>query len=292
MSWASVGANLASNVTGNVSKAFLLVKTPTKIKKDDDTLGSLTSKLDTASSVISSFTGTADMAFSLSQIANANSVFNASTIKKKLIGSDFHCFEFQYNPETIHMGTQAGSFMNRQGVPDSGINQVTMTNIPAQTNINFRVKFNKVNNKDAFAYDKLHVQTGADLAQAVEGAVSTYTIQPQVDGLLSLFSQNTANHVVFIYGNMIFAGELENISAQYTMFSPTGHPIAAELDMSIRHRSAFAVSEKGKEEPTSDLIDNYWRTAYTNFLGKPGKNVEVNLRNTADKVGTLLNFNL
>lgn len=202
---------------------------------------------------------------------------------------DWDLFEFQYNPESIYLNSQAGSYMNRQGAPEQGLNQVTMTDIAAQTSMNFRLYFYDINNSDAFLQDKLIVSVSGAI-KAVSGFICTYSVQTPVEGLVSLVTQYATRQAVFVMGKIVFFGEIENVNAQYTMFSPEGNPIAAVVDLSIRQQTANLKDESGFDIVTES--DDYWDSAFENLLGKPGVSQDLDMKSALDRAGgSLLNLN-
>lgn len=67
---------------------------------------------------------------------------------------------------------------------------------------------------------------------------------------------------------MNFGGELEDVSARYTMFGPKGNPIQASVDLSIRQAAADSDSKMNSSE------EAYWKDAWKNFRKLAGSGKE------------------
>ncbi|MCR4720844.1 MAG: hypothetical protein K5655_03870 [Lachnospiraceae bacterium] len=286
--------NFGRSVTGYVAKAALLVR---RINPANSGLGAESGSLASLANPDSAI-GIADVMSNAESVAGAavNSIAGGGRLTgNNLINfvkqhRDWDYFEFQYNPEIIYINSQAGSYMSRQGAPEQGLNQVTMTDIPAQTSMNFKVYFYDINNASAFLQDKLIVSASA-VAKDIEAIAATYSVQTPVEGLVSLVTQYATRQAVFVMGEVVFFGEIETVNAQYTMFSPTGHPIAAVVDISIRQSSAGIKDEDGYE--VHSMSHTYWDDAFERLFGKPGVDQEVHAKTTADKFGgAFLNLNM
>lgn len=302
-----IGSNLKASVLGP-TKAALLVRNLSKEveKKPSEKLtgagpggaGALGGKTGLAADLNNVTSLAGDISSMLPDMGGA---YDSEKVKAAATKSGYHYFEFQYNPESISLSTQAGSYMSRQGAPESGINEIKMTNIPANTSLNLKTCFYQINRFDAFGFDKIQatystIGSVGNIVNGVQAFTQTYSVQKEVDGLVSLLTQAATRHVIFIYGEMVFKGELEYVNAQYTMFSPEGNPIAAVVDMSIRQQSMNEIpgskGPDGEEIPAMKIYDEgYWTEAFTNFLGKPGEDIEVDARPISQKAGSLINLN-
>ncbi|MCR5520638.1 MAG: hypothetical protein K6F44_01855 [Lachnospiraceae bacterium] len=275
-------SNLGNSVLGNPSKGALLIR---RMEEPDFSLEGLTS-LDTVG--LATLTSTTATAL-VSALASGGPM-RGSVLRNFVDNHDnWDLFEFQYNPETIYLNSQAGSYVQRQGAPENGINQVTMSSVPAQTAMSFRLMFYDINNAEAFLQDKMILSASA-VIKDIMALASTYSVQTPIDGLVSLVNSFATRQAVFVMGEVVFFGEIESVNAQYTMFSPSGNPIAAVVDISIRQTNASPEGEKGSE--IMSMGNKYWDDAFTKLLGKPGKEQKVNSKSLAETVGgSLLNLN-
>ncbi|MPM32726.1 hypothetical protein SDC9_79291 [bioreactor metagenome] len=96
--------------------------------------------------------------------------------------------------------------------------------------------FDRVNNTDAFLWDKLNTALTANTLVSAGKAIAgkQYTVQPEVDGLIAALRNRYTRNVVFQWAKFSFSGVLKFVSANYTMFSPSGRPIRASVMLRLR----------------------------------------------------------
>lgn len=301
-----VGTSIVNSILGTTAKAGLLIYRPAdsfytalneyralEKKKVDDELEKTAvaaQKATLAASIdmlITARMATAGLGVTALYKAVMSGDSVASTIAKKALFNGYKYYEFQYNPETIDLSGQQGSFMARQGAPSSGLNELSMTNIDAETKLAFKVIFDQVNSHDAFMADKLRLTSGTDILNTITMFCNTYSVQGDVDGLLAITTQPVTRRVIFCFGRMFFSGEVEAVTARYTMFSPSGRPVAAEVDFSIRQSRNCQV--KTTQAELNQYDNGYWDRAVEDFFGKAGEDSKIDLRPFG--LGNLLNLN-
>lgn len=180
-----------------------------------------------------------------------------------MAGSGYLALEVQYNPSSISMSTQAGKQVQYSGgsLGQGGANQITQIVQPVSTTMSFQLVFDDMNPQDAFVLENMAPTAGnlvsgtADVARKVRGA---YSVQAQMDGLMSLLTQLVTRKVIFYWAKMCFQGELVSVSSRYTMFNKDGNPIRGMVDLTIRQG----------EESGFDVA--YWDEAFTRTFGDPG----------------------
>ncbi len=180
-----------------------------------------------------------------------------------MAGSGYLALEVQYNPSSISMSTQAGKQVQYSGgsLGQGGANQTTQIVQPVSTTMSFQLVFDDMNPQDAFVLENMAPTAGnlvsgtADVARKVRGA---YSVQAQMDGLMSLLTQPVTRKVIFYWAKMCFQGELVSVSSRYTMFNKDGNPIRGMVDLTIRQG----------EESGFDVA--YWDEAFTRTFGDPG----------------------
>ncbi len=178
-----------------------------------------------------------------------------------MAGSGYLALEVQYNPSSIHMDTQAGKQVQYSGgdLGNGSANQITQIIQPVSTTMGFQLVFDDMNPQDAFLLENTAPTAGnlisgaADAARKVKGA---YSVQAQMDGLMSLLTLNVTRQVVFYWAKMCFRGELVSVNSRYTMFNKDGNPIRGVADLAICQGG----EEFGYEE-------TYWEEAFTRAFG-------------------------
>ena len=67
---------------------------------------------------------------------------------------------------------------------------------------------------------------------------AVYSVQTEVEGLIAALQNCYTRVVTFQWSNFTFTGSLETIQANYTMFSPSGRPIRADISLDITQDGA------------------------------------------------------
>ncbi len=238
---ASIAQNLTSSLTGNVPKAILCVRNMKANTANVETLSTNLIKAVSAKSSTGSVLTYQDAAF-----------------KTAMTGTGYLALEVQYNPNSISMDTQAGVQVQYGGgnLGNASNNQLVQIDQPTATTMSFQLVFDAMNVEDAFMLENLSPTIGNVQAevQKLRGK-TTYSVQPQLEGLVALLTQNVTRQVLFFWSEMCFQGEVVNVSSHYTMFNKNGAPIRGTVDISIR------------QDDKSDAKQQYWDKAFTAAFG-------------------------
>lgn len=140
----------------------------------------------------------------------------------------------QYNPASLSFSSRAG-LAEERGAGEAGLGTRKSAVFPPETTLHVELFFEEMDEN----------QTGF--------------VQRQVEELLSLVMQEAGRQVVFAWGDMSFGGELESVSASYTMFRGNGAPIRASASLSIRQAEADCDAGTNKTE------QGYWEKAWKDF---------------------------
>jgi len=149
--------------------------------------------------------------------------------------SQYYLMPVQYNPSTLTYSSRAG-LTEEQGAGDAGLKACRSRILPPETVLNVELFFT-----------------------AAEESENTDFVQQRTEGLLSLVMQARSRQVVFAWGDMNFRGELEEASAEYTMFHAKGNPMMARVSLSIRQAGADSPAQTSKSEY------QYWKKAWNKF---------------------------
>ncbi len=179
-------------------------------------------------------------------------------------------FRVQFNPSSLRLRTD-----RRKKDPKKDVSEKTTASdnismdFPRNT-MSVKLIFDQVNNQDAFMNENL-VLNPASIAGQVTHTVKKeeYTVQPCVDGFIAAIRNPDTRKLIFQWGDFTFIGNLESVSAVYTMFSTSGRPVRAEVTLSVAANRADRDTVGYKKFDTDGLP------------GKPG---------SIQKVGNLLNL--
>lgn len=280
----SIAENLVNSLSGNVPKAILCVrniKTLEQITSRDGAEERLRKKRANMKDTLDAAKDLQDAFMKATENALSGTV--SSKARKNLLGQDqaYLAMEVQYNPSSIQMQTATGSQLDYSGgsMGNMANNMIIQNIVPTSTTMNVQLIFDEVNMYDAFMVNNVNSPVGA-IAQAAKYAVEKeYSVQHQIEGILSLLTMDVTRQVVFYWSKMCFRGELTAVQANYTMFNKSGNPIRGVVNLSIRQGEQAELFES-----------SYWGKAYENLFTK-GK---ADGKSTFSKVtnNNVLNLNL
>ena len=258
----SMAENLVNSLTGNVPKAVLCVRNTKKLQEITKADGAAARLEKKRNNLSSTYTSAAKLEAALMEkTQNALSGTLSAADKNKLMGKDqeYLAMEVQYNPSSIQMQTTTGSQLDYCGgsMGNMANNMIVQNVVPTSTTMNVQLVFDEVNLFDAFMVNNVNSPVGSGV-QAVKNLVQKqYSVQHQIEGILSLLTMDATRQVVFYWAKMCFRGELTAVQANYTMFNKSGNPIRGTVNLSIRQGE-----QAGVYDP-----DN-WEKAYDNLFKK------------------------
>lgn len=188
---------------------------------------------------------------------------------------EYYDMPVQYNPSSLSFSSRAG-LIEEEGPGEAGIGSRKSAVLPPETTLSVELLFEAIVNDDAFLSGAKQQEMEEALGKKRSYLPETkqkdsdqeYFVQRQVDGLLSLVMQVSTKQVVFVWGDMNFSGELEDVSARYTMFGPKGNPIRASVELTIRQAASDSDDKMNSSE------EAYWKDAWKKFKKLAGKQKE------------------
>lgn len=279
--------NFGSSIIGNLPKAILCVRKSSPAAANTSQLHRINVASETAQAATNAAAKAASQLEMATELAKSgNNRINSFKDIQNISQDSFHIMQVQYNPTSLNMHSQAGSFQTKQGAGESGINQITQMTLPPQTSLSFDLVFDAMNMVDAFMNEKLVNSIGSAGAAITSLAKKKYSVQIPVDGLIALITQEATRQVIFHWTDMTFFGELESVNARYTMFNPKGNPIRAVVSLTIRQRLSSGNNAQAAED------HDYWQKAFTKLFGENGDNNVIDSKSGLDKFSNLINLNL
>ena len=149
-------------------------------------------------------------------------------------------FNCQFNPNEISISGFGGeeipiqNFRTEEGQKDTGS---LMKSASTHIEMHFKLIFDKVNNQDAFYIDKFTL-SGTNAVKGVGTAIAkgmgkNYSVQPQVEALTAVVRDRKKTLAKFAWGDMVYEGIINSVSAEYTMFNVNCEPIRAFVDVGM-----------------------------------------------------------
>lgn len=230
---------IVSNLTGNVERAIIEIldertADQNKVREENKLAGKKKlSSFGMTTTNIASLSGNAmKKAASLTPsdiMEYANQQINTPSGYKR--------FSVQFNPATLQLAAQGGGTAQIIDIT-SAAKEVSVGNMTTRIQLTVPLIFDKVYIKDAFMADKFALNPTSIIAGAAANVAQVvtkqdYSVQPIVEGFIAALRNPKTRKVTFAWSKMCYSGFLNSINSRYTMFSVTGKPIRAEVNLSI-----------------------------------------------------------
>ncbi len=267
----NMGGDLISSITGNIDRACIIVhdarESAKKLEKEDVP----NTKFGAITKAVNDVNGKVDDA-----AEKAKEVLGqAPTGKSNDINSEDKIFFVQFNPSSIELYS-ASDTERKVNLSDEPGNQGTTDGspVPPLAEMTTTLIFDQMNVYDSFMFDKVsgaNISTATNLAS---GLVKTFSVQPYVEGFISALRNGATRIMTFQWADFSFSGFLVNVNATYTMFSVSGHPVRAVVQLRIRQK---VNSEERKK----------WRKDFKTMVGN-----KESFTTAGQRVSNMLNLSL
>ena len=154
-------------------------------------------------------------------------------------GSQSRTLRVQFNPSELTL--------NASAVPQSQQDAITghsrtMAVEDAKLNLTVTLYFDDMHPYDAFMWEKFTAGLTAKgmgnlakMGMEAAGKQRTHSVQGQVEALVATLRNPYTRFISFRWADFAFTGQLNTVQANYTMFSPAGRPIRAQVLLRIQH---------------------------------------------------------
>lgn len=211
------------------------------------------------------------------RIADTRAALSQGTAPPTYTGSLEKLYRVQFNPSQLKLNVST----TPRDMKDLTSNKNrSLAEDDAKLFLTTTLYFDSMRVYDAFAWEKytagLTAQGVANLANFVkEGKGTVWSVQDEVEGLLSALHNPYTRYVSFRWADFSFAGQLNTIRANYTMFSPAGRPVRAQVQLRLQH------------EMDPNMLHQWYADFDSAFSG-----VSSNLVRPEQNYGSLLNLGL
>lgn len=238
-----VGSNLLASVTGNPVEAVITIIdrrafSETQVKTNTTIRTSNGPDTKVAEALESVQTAVADAVVkTVGELPTSEYNPNAAgTIKKSM--------KVQFNPSTITIQAIGGgksqitNFAGDTSDKGTGSKSISYSTLQPRITVTIPLIFDAENNADAFLQDKLIMSPTSVLKNMATAAATIFggvefSVQKQVEGLVAVLRNEYTREITFSWSEMSYKGLINGVNAQYTMFSPTGKPIRAVVNLTI-----------------------------------------------------------
>lgn len=260
-----MGKDLLSSLTGNTDKACLVIH-DVRAKS-----GNLEPELGAGSALGEGLSKFADQRQKTQDALNQV----GSTVTGGSTQADDKIFFVQFNPNSLQIYS-SNYHDDRRDL--SGNNQKQHAKNDAVTapkvDLSFMLIFDQMNVYDSFMGDKIQGANVSTVTNAITGLAKTFTVQPYVEGLISAIRNPYTKSMTFQWADFSFTGILTSMHAAYTMFSVSGRPVRAQVQLRLR-----------QELNRTEL--NKWHADFAEMVGD-----RKSLTSAGQRVGNMINLSL
>jgi len=197
-------------------------------------------------------------------------------------------FTVQFNPGKLRLSGYGGGLYQKtnygvstKGGQQKGSGSVSFEKAAARIEMQVPLIFDRTVNTDAFFFDKFlfspsNVAKGAVQAGMKVAGKLNDSVQPVVEAFIAALRQESTRYVEFCWGALVYRGIVNRVSSNYTMFSVSGQPVRATVELSI---------VLADEEVSGNSMGDWQQHYEAAFTGG-----SFSLVSTSQKVGSLLNF--
>lgn len=154
-------------------------------------------------------------------------------------GSQNRTLRVQFNPSELTLNASAVPQSQQDGITGQSR---TLAVEDAKLDLTVTLYFDAMDPYDAFMWDKFTAGLTAQgignltkMGKEAAGKQSVHSVQGQVEALVAALRNPYTRSISFRWADFAFIGQLNTVRANYTMFSPSGRPIRAQVQMRIQH---------------------------------------------------------
>jgi len=263
--------NLAGSVTGNNVKAVLCIR---KVRQpiDQENNDGIDALGDDPESVTNDVNQLNKKLLKKAEASlKGKAVATWNDISSMAGDHNYIAIEVQYNPSSLRLDTKAGE--QKDFSVEKGRTNLSLYNAPSQTTLSLELLFDDTNNMDAFMVGDNPITglTASNVAEYGKSAAKNlkggFSVQRQMEGLLSLLAVPTARDVIFFWGDMSFHGQVTEVDEQYTMFNKKGHPVRGTVRLTIQQGDSLSGDNSVKK---NEYDDRYWEQAFDETFSEQG----------------------
>lgn len=229
-----LGQQMAASITGNVEQALLIIHDFRAVEEPNPEVPNALERLNNLKK--SALRVAAAKAAQLEKIAAA--LEGDAALLPDFVDSTRKTFRVQFNPSSIRLNSSA-MITNKRDAAGKFTEEI-VSEAPTMT-MSTKLLFNDLHNFDAFMWEKIQaginipIGTAKLAAYAIESAKKTWSVQDETEALVAALRNPRTRNITFRWADFVFAGQLNSVQVNYTMFSTSGRPIRAEIMLRLQH---------------------------------------------------------
>lgn len=234
-------------LTGTVEKAYILFHKTLAKEENGSELG--------FTNIKNQATKMAGMDAIASALRNSNSLKESMSNLTDTTTGEFVKVKVHYNPASVSFSGSGGMAYGRNGVGGSQSGFYQNMELPREVNLQMELIFDDTVNSNAFSnFDASNYSPTGIVKEAVNIKGGNYSVKNVTELFVSATTNAYSRIVCVVWNKTVFWGELIGVSAEYTMFNSTGHPIRSKVTIRVRQDGKLA-TEAGSEDWTKSYVD-------------------------------------
>jgi len=241
--------------------------------------------------------GLSQVAKSTEQVSKTQEILNGTVASGLAPQPEDKILFVQFNPSSLQIrsSNQHDDRRNLSSGNDQQYAQNDAVTAPV-IDLTLMLIFDQMNVYDSFMSDKIQGANVSTVTNAITGLAKTFSVQPYVEGFISAIRNYYTRYMTFQWADFSFTGMLINMNAVYTMFSVSGHPVRAQVQLLLRQDLRKTELNKWNKDfnkmiggDTSAMErENAQASSNFNSMVSGGKS----LTSPSQRVGNLLNLSL
>jgi hypothetical protein len=163
-------------------------------------------------------------------------------------GPEDRCFRVQYNPNELQIYSVAHVLkkLDVAGGGQSGGERTSADNpVAGRMDLSVSLLFDKMDPVTSFLMDKNVLPTSASGIKAAVSYAGALTgrepesVQTEVEGFIAALRNSKTRRLTFYWADFSFGGVLNNVVAEYIMFSSDGLPARAKVSLRMRQDAGY-----------------------------------------------------
>lgn len=188
---------------------------------------------------------------------------------------EFYEMAVQYNPASLSFSAQAGEIQ----INENSETKEKLLETP-ETSMSVELILDTTDPETAFVEAERDRRYG--YGQEEKAAAGEESVREQAEAMIALLMRAETRQIIFCWGNLVYAGELESVSVRYTMFNPSGSPVRASIRLELQR--SLSSSGQGIQDPEFD----HWNKVLDKFVRAGTRPERVDTAASLEKLSSAL----
>jgi hypothetical protein len=207
-------------------------------------------------------------------------------------------FTVQFNPAELRVSGSGGGFVRQQNYIEGAASSIDYQAMKTNVTMSCKLIFDESDPigsfsplswpGGAFGVTEMNpVVLGKDFYKAVKAVKNATKVRTEVSAFLAAVRNEYCQRVGFSWGENHYEGDVNNVSAQYTMFNTSGEPVRAIVNFSML---LINPNDPATQNSAAQLLGKPWFEAYKKMFSVTQKSRVSRLSSQQNTLGSILNI--